>query len=363
MNSRERVYAALRRRPVDRVPIFMWFHPGTAARLARELEIAPGDLAEVMGDDVRQAWVGNNQGMEGVTHEHDGETHCDAWGVEWVKAGPFNQIRRSPLQDAGEEDLRRYRFPEDRLEELLKPMEALRPFADTAFIGCDVSPCLFELLCRLRGMENAILDIADPSEAVRGLLERAGAFSERVSAAGCDRFHPDWLWTGDDVGGQQGLIMSPATWRELIREPLARIVRVGKARGLLVAYHSCGGIRPILPDLIEIGVDVLNPVQCNCPGMDPLELKREFGTRLAFMGGVDTQKLLPRGSAAEVRRATERLVQGMTAGGGGYILAASHTVPPETPLANIFAMYAAAGVSETEIRDRAADRRSDQRKR
>jgi uroporphyrinogen decarboxylase len=93
--------------------------------------------------------------------------------------------------------------------------------------------------------------------------------------------------------------------------------------------------------------------------MEPLELKREFGDRLAFMGGVDTQGLLPGGTAQEVRRATERLLGGMTAGGGGYILAASHTIPPETPVENIFAMYEVAGVAREEIHDRAAAIRKD----
>jgi len=129
---------------------------------------------------------------------------------------------------------------------------------------------------------------------------------------------------------------------------------VGKAHGLPVAYHSCGAVRPIIPGLIEIGVDVLNPVQCKCPGMDPIDLKREFGSDLAFMGGVDTQELLPQGTAAEVRNATARLIEGMTSDGGGYILAASHTVPPDTPVDNIFAMYEAAGVSRQEIFDHAA---------
>jgi uroporphyrinogen decarboxylase len=101
-------------------------------------------------------------------------------------------------------------------------------------------------------------------------------------------------------------------------------------------------------------MDVLNPVQSNCPGMDPLELKREFGAHIAFMGGVDTQDLLPHGTADEVRRATARLLEGMTADGGGYILAASHTIPPETPDENIFAMYEEAGISRDEVFDRAA---------
>jgi uroporphyrinogen decarboxylase len=125
-----------------------------------------------------------------------------------------------------------------------------------------------------------------------------------------------------------------------------------------VAYHSCGALCPLIPDLIEIGLDVLNPVQCSAVGMDPLDLKREFGAHLAFMGGVDTQHLLPFGTPGEVRRATAQLLEGMTIDGGGYILAASHAVPPETPDENIFAMYEVAGVTREEIFDRAAGIRS-----
>jgi uroporphyrinogen-III decarboxylase len=102
------------------------------------------------------------------------------------------------------------------------------------------------------------------------------------------------------------------------------------------------------------GIDVLNPVQCNCPGMDAAELKREFGSALTFMGGVDTQRLLPVATADEVRRATRNLIDRMTADGGGYILAASHTIPPETPVENIFAMYQEAGISREDAFDRAA---------
>jgi uroporphyrinogen decarboxylase len=168
----------------------------------------------------------------------------------------------------------------------------------------------------------------------------------------------DWLWTGDDVASQRSLVMSPRSWRQLIKPHLARVFAVGKAHGLWVAYHCCGTLRPIIGDLVEMGLDVLNPVQCNCPGMDPLELKREFGSKLSFMGGVDTQDLLPHGSADDVRRATRRLIDGMTGDGGGFILAASHTIPPETPLENIFAMYAEAGLSREAIFDRAAAARA-----
>jgi uroporphyrinogen decarboxylase len=154
------------------------------------------------------------------------------------------------------------------------------------------------------------------------------------------------------------MLISPATWRRLIKPHLARTFAVGKSRGLWVAYHCCGALRPIIPDLIEIGLDVLNPIQANCPGMDAFELKKEYGRHLTFMGGLDTQDVLPFGSVEQVRRATARLIEGMTCDGGGYILAASHTIPPETPDENILAMYAQAGISREEIFDRAANIRS-----
>ncbi|MCJ7736586.1 MAG: hypothetical protein MUQ10_04625, partial [Anaerolineae bacterium] len=355
INSKSRVHAALRRKPTDRVPIWMWYHPETVQTIADVLEIPPEHVAEAMGDDIRQAWVGNNYAMEGIVHERDGETHTDPWGIEWVKEGPFNQIRYSPLQNADEESILSYQYPYDHIDDLLKNMDPVMQTSQEFFVGADVSPCLYEMTWRIRGMEETTIELVASPDLARTMLKQAGAFSLALSKAACDRFDLDWLWTGDDVGGQQGMIMSPRCWRDMIRPLLADIFEVGKSRGLWVAYHSCGAIRPIIPDLIEIGLDVLNPVQCNCPGMDPLELKEEFGSELAFMGGVDTQGLLPTGTAEEVYRETRRLVEGMTMDGGGYILAASHAIPPETPVENIFAMYDAAGVTQEETFDCAAD--------
>ncbi len=354
MNSKQRVHAALRRQPVDRVPIFMWFHPETGRRLAALLEIPPACLGEAMGNDVSMTWVNNNYAMEGIVHDHDGEGHTDAWEISWVKQGPFNQIARFPLAQATRRQTLAYRFPLAHLDELMQPMAPVAAAAGEMFIGCDVSPCVFEMYWRLRGMEQAMLDMSGDPELIDAMFGRCADFAALLSQEACARFHLDWLWTGDDVASQQSLLISPAMWRRMVKPHLARIVAVGKKRGLWVAYHCCGALRPIIPDLIEIGLDVLNPVQSDCPGMEPLELKREFGKDLAFMGGVDTVNVLPNGSAADVRRATARLIEGMTADGGGYILAASHTVPPETPDANIFAMYAEAGLSRAEIFDRAA---------
>ncbi len=136
------------------------------------------------------------------------------------------------------------------------------------------------------------------------------------------------------------MMMSPESWRKSIGPQLERIFRYGKSQHLWVAYHSCGSIRDI--------------IQGNCPGMDPSELKREFGKSISFMGGVDTQELLPLGSVQDIQREVDNLI-GIMASGGGYTLAASHTIPPETPLDNFFAMYRVAGVNREMISDRAGD--------
>lgn len=354
MTPRERVNAALRKQPVDRVPVYMWFHPVTEKQLASLLEIDTADVGEAMGNDIRQTWVNNNYAMEGIVHERDNDWHVDDWGIKWEYQFHFNQIVQSPLAGATREEMLAYRFPEHAREKLLALMKPILEDRHDFFIGCDVSPCVYEMYWRLRGIEGALLDMADEPDLAREMFRRCADFAIWLGEQACDRFQLDWYWTGDDVAAQRSMIMSPRSWRALIKPELARVFAVGTSRGLPVAFHCCGALRPIIPDLIDIGMTVLNPVQCNCPGMDPLELKREFGDRLAFMGGVDTQGLLPSGSEIEVRRATERLIAGMTADGGGYIFAASHTIPPETPHANIFAMYAEAGMNREEIFDRAA---------
>ena len=361
MTSKERVHLALQRKPVDRVPIFMWYHPQTSQRLGQLLEIPPEYVPIAMGDDIRQAWVSNNHAMEGIVHEHDGESHVDDWGIEWTRVDGFNQISKYVLAGAAEEEVLAYQFPVDRIEPLVGLMERATRFENDYFVGCDVSPCVFEMYWRLRGMEETLAEILLRPELTQIMFGRCAEFTTQLSEAACQRYDLDWLWLGDDAGGQRSMLIGPDTWRRMVKPLLQQNAEVGKRHGLYVAFHSCGAIRPIIADLIEIGVDVLNPIQCNCPGMSPLELKKEFGKDLAFMGGVDTQGVLPHGTADQVRKATAALLEGMIADGGGYILAASHTIPPETPDENIFALYHEAGITKEEIFDNAANIRKSPR--
>jgi uroporphyrinogen decarboxylase len=354
MKHKERVYNALNKKPVDRVPLYMWYHPGTKRRLAKLFEIPEQYISLAFGDDIRQTWVHNNHAMENVPLLN-GETYKDLWGIEWMRQGDFNQIMTYPLAIASPEEIRHYLFPYQHLNLLLDFMVPVIESRADYFIGCDISPNVFEMYWRLRGLENAMFDLIEKNNAVLGLLNACTEFSIVMAEEAMDRFDLDWVWVGDDAGSQGNMLMSPAMWRELIKPGLKRIFDRIKSRKKLVAFHSCGAIRPIIEDLIEIGIDVLNPIQPNCPGMSPLELKKEYGSKIAFMGGVDTQGVLPKGTAAEVYKATGDLIAGMTSDGGGYILAAAHTIPPETPDENIFAMYEAAGISKESILDRVSD--------
>jgi uroporphyrinogen-III decarboxylase len=158
------------------------------------------------------------------------------------------------------------------------------------------------------------------------------AAAERLVSMGVDM-----LWTGDDIGSQRGMLFSPDTWRRFFKPRMAELVSRVKAikPDLLVAYHTDGDVREVIPDLIEIGIDVLNPVQPAC--MDPAELKRAYGDKLLFWGSIDEQDTLPFGSADDVREEI-RLRLSTIGRGGGLILGPTHHVQLDTPLDNFWAM-------------------------
>ena len=244
MNSKERVYAALRREPVDRIPIFMWFHPGTRVLLAGLFEVPPAYLDVVLGNDVRMTWVNNNYCMEGIVHERDGQGHVDPWGIKWVKEGPYNQIASFPLANCSADELLRYQFPHDHREELLANMEPV------AAVRRRVFHRLRHLAQRVRDVLAAAGDGAGDDR--HGRQSGIGRRDARAAAPilppiwasrPAERFALDCLWTGDDVASQRSLMMSPGTWRKMIKPHLKRAFDVGKAHGLAVAYHCCGALK------------------------------------------------------------------------------------------------------------------------
>jgi uroporphyrinogen decarboxylase len=151
----------------------------------------------------------------------------------------------------------------------------------------------------------------------------------------------DAVLVGDDLSNQAGPFFRLELYRSLIKPYQKQIIDTVKRRGKPFVYHTCGAAYPFIPDLIDLGIDALNPVQVSAVGMDTKRLKREFGRDLAFWGGVDTQSVLPRGTPADVRKEVKTRIDDL-AGGGGYVLASVHNIQAEVPPQNVAAMLEAA---------------------
>ncbi len=197
----------------------------------------------------------------------------------------------------------------------------------------------FEAAWRLRGFERFLSDMVEDQELAEALLDRVGqpalenARFAAVSGA-------DILLTGDDVGMQDRMLISPKMWRRWLKPRMAALISAAKQINphLLVFYHSDGYMEPIVPDLIEIGVDVLNPVQPEC--MDPVRLKKQYGRQLSFWGTVGTQSTMPFGTPAAVRALVQERIATLGAG-GGLLLAPTHRLQADVPWENIEAFFAA----------------------
>jgi uroporphyrinogen decarboxylase len=195
----------------------------------------------------------------------------------------------------------------------------------------------------MRGWAEWLEDLLVNPAFGEGLFDRTVDFFVAVAQRALEETAEfiDIAWFGDDVGSQRGLLVRPELYRRVIKPRHRRIVETIKRYGKKAAYHSCGSVYAILPDLVEIGVDVLNPVQVAAAHMDTARLKREFGRELSFWGAIDTQRVLSRGTPAEVREEVRRRIRDLSAD-GGYILCAVHNIQAEVPPENIVAMYEAA---------------------
>jgi uroporphyrinogen decarboxylase len=150
----------------------------------------------------------------------------------------------------------------------------------------------------------------------------------------------DIVMMGDDFGTQKGLFMSPDMWRRFLRPGLKAFIDLGREYGCKVAHHSCGSIKPIIPDLIQCGLDILNPVQPDVHDMDRRELKRRFGDRLSFHGSISIQRTLPFGTPDDVRSEVQERMASL-APGGGFIFCTAHNIQADTPTENIVALFEA----------------------
>ncbi|MCD6350634.1 MAG: hypothetical protein J7M26_00835 [Armatimonadetes bacterium] len=359
MTPRQRVRLAMSRQVPDRVPKTAGFTPAVHERyrqhVAAELGLDLADPeqaarlpgpAEYFGMDVRGVGFRGPEELPDFRpyfcEELPGDTSFNEYGSARVPGDFYHFTRyRYPLEDAGSlADYEAYPWPDftprRRHEHLEQAVGALQ--TEGWYVSGGVGH-IFEHAWQIRSMDKLFEDMVERPEMAAFLLDKLTedrAFqARRYAEAGCD-----CISCGDDVGMQDRMMMSPAMWREWFKPRWAYVWQVAKKTNpdVQIWYHSDGYIEPIIPDLIEMGLEILNPVQPEC--MDPVSLKRRYGDRLAFWGCVGTQTVMPFGTPDDVRAAVRHLIQ--TVGeGGGLLLAPTHVLEPDVPWENILAFFQA----------------------
>jgi uroporphyrinogen decarboxylase len=356
MRHRDRVLVALNHEGPDRCPMQISFTPEFASRLKDDLGLSDVDmhnphgggntyvLERTLDEDLlltSVGWANSYYATDALSE--DGVHYTDEWGIEWKNVayetrfgtGHYTEIVGHPLADDKAVDS--YQPPDPHRPELYVEAErVIREYKDEYWI-VGVTVCtVFETAWALRGLSRTMMDLTLNPDLVDRLFDIP--FSYHLTAAKkLVEMGVDMIWIGDDMGAQDRMLISPDTWRRFLKPRMATFIATLKNLNpdVKVAYHSDGNIRPIIPDLIEIGLDVLNPVQPR--SMSPEELKKEYGDRLCFWGSIDEQYTLPLGTPAEVEE--EVLTRLKTLGkNGGLIIGPTHHVQLDTPLENFWAM-------------------------
>lgn len=350
MNHRERVIKALNHEEPDRCPMHISFTPEFAERLKQELNLNEEQgynphgtknsytLERAIDQDVLVTTVG-----WATSYNKAEDNYTDEWGVRWKSAkystpygtGRYTEVVGNPLAEDSAIDS--YTPPDPARDELYEPGEnLLRDFKDEYYIIGAVVTTIFESAWALRGLDRLLMDFALNPELAERILDIPYQYhlyaAKRLTEMGVDMIR-----LGDDVGGQNGMLISPEHWRKFLKPKMARLISEIKAINpdVKVGYHSDGNIYPIIPELIEIGLDVLNPIQPAC--MDPEEVKKRFGDKLCYWGTIDEQYTLPFGKPEDVR---EEVIKRLTTigRGGGLLIGPTHHVQLDTPMENFLAL-------------------------
>ena len=371
MTSRERVLCALNHEEPDRVPVFFGTSGVTTMNTAAydQLKAHLGLHTEtrafwralqycLLDEEVMVRFHSDGRPLipgpapSTLSRDIAPDRFVDAWGITWQlqACNHYFDIAHSPLNEATTGGIQRYPWPDlahpSRFAGLQEKARAIREAGYAVVALSGISP--FEYSYMLRGMDRWFLDLGADHAFVHTLMRKLTDLMrsavERLLEEAGDCI--DVLIMGDDLGSQRAPFISTAMYRELIKPYHCELVRAIKERTeARILYHSDGNIYPLLDDLIETGVDVLNPVHVAARDMgDTARLKREFGSRLSFCGAIDTQQVLPHGTTDDVRREVRRRIKDL-APGGGYILASVHCIQPDVPPENVCALFEEAFVA------------------
>ena len=371
MTHRERALVALNHGEPDRVPIdlgaaagdyitigayrslldHLGFGGRAIATLKKDMQYAAvdEDILRRYDVDFRRVDLGAPDNF--TPEEGPDDSYRDAWGVlrRRPSGGFYYDLvpGSSPLKDATSiGDLDRYPWPDPHdpglyrgLRERAKRLHEETDYAVILAVSCE----FFGIAALLRGWEEFYIDLVANQAFAEALMDRCLEYHLAVAKRALQEageFADVVVASRDDFGGMDGLLVSPTIFRRLLKPRLKRALDLYKSGTSAKRFMHCdGAIAEILPDLIELGVEALNPIQVSAAGMgDTRALKRDFGAALTFWGGIDTRYVLPRGSVEEVRQETLRRISDL-APGGGYVLCTVHSIQPDVPPTNVIAMY------------------------
>jgi uroporphyrinogen decarboxylase len=332
LTKKERVRRALWRQPVDRLPVQTNYTGAMGAKLAAHFRCSAKELASRLDNHLLRVDVAHTPPVS-----PDGKISFDWWGAGWGTETEGYWHATSPMADGA--DLAAFPWPDPNTPTLLADAaRAIRADNGQHFVVPNFGFALFERAWSLRGFDQLLMDLLDQPAWVEELLERITeiqvALARRFVALGVDGGY-----FGDDYGAQRGLLFSPKLWRQMIRPRLARMFAVFREADLPVILHSDGDIWPILPDLVDIGLTCLNPVQPEV--LEHPRLFREFGRQLSFYGGISTQEKLPKVAPDEVQAATLACIRNLAPDGTGLMLGPSHRMQTDIPAENVAAMVEA----------------------
>ncbi len=340
---RERVFKALEHKKPDRVPVDE--PPGWREDILKQLlaYLNASDVEEVrkiLGIDFRLV----SAKFKYEPWQKDPSKTINEWGMvfEPTSTGLHVRFFVHPLANASTaKEIWEYPFPELSSERFEEAEKQTRMWKSKYVVSAMMEATLFEHAWYLRGFQNFLMDLISRPNMANALLDKLLKYKIEMTGYFLD-MGVDIIRLGDDVGWQRGMILSPAIWRKYFKPRMSTLIsyiRKHSSDVVYIFYHSDGYIMPIIPDLIEIGVQILNPVQPEC--MDPVEIKRLYGDKLTLHGTIGVQSILPFGTPDDVRQEVIKRIKecGLN---GGLIIAPSHTPQPGTPIENIVAMYRAA---------------------
>ena len=284
-------------------------------------------------------------------YEQVSETlYIDEWGIKRKFTGMYWDIVEYPLKGATSDDLDSFRWPNPQSIDFRLIGEysanAKNYYENTDYIICGEHPVygIFEIGCWMCGFDDFLIKMAIDEDFIKKFSERYLEYQRIVSEYYYKEVGPYIHYTssGDDFATQASLFMSPDMFREKIKPYFKERVKFTKEMtDAAFLHHSCGNVHDLIDDLIDSGVDMLNPIQPTNEMMAPARLKKEFGDRIVFHGGLDTQEVLPFGTEETVKDAVNELISTMNTD-GGYVFAAAHNIQPDVPPENVVHMFRAA---------------------